>query len=397
MSLVETTVKIPNAVGKEEPYTRSREDVEAWAMYGNLDAVKVSAKVILIQITLLNLLCHFALAFSCFLRILQLKSEVGLESNLHCWLAEHGPVRDIAHQQLNNIEQLSSCLGKAKRTVTRGGLASGSSEMLVGLGVAQLDSSDATKVEEESCNLVVDSVLGELKVDLNKDTEENVDLRNEVLSLLLRAVLSMSLGLINFHFRATLSAEGNVLALNGNEKRLHNSARVGSSWEGFGDDLGDDVGSQTLAENRDRSQGAERESGVEEGNGTVYQSKVALDLYVMTQILNNRVNLFLFLFLAHCHIAFGIGRCLIGLFRLGRRNDNCHLFIGILSGLLALGLCAVRHLDVLVFLDIVPSRLLAIIVRCLAGHDCGFEYVMRRSKSKSVEAEAVDDDSGRRL
>lgn len=74
MSLVETTVKIPNAVGKEEPYTRSREDVEAWAVYGNLDTVKVSAKVILIQITLLNLLCHFALAFSCFLRILQLKS-----------------------------------------------------------------------------------------------------------------------------------------------------------------------------------------------------------------------------------------------------------------------------------------------------------------------------------
>lgn len=105
------------------------------------------------------------------------QEEVRVEGVLERRLAEGGAVGNVAHEQLDNEQKLGGSLGEANGTRARRGLTRRCSEVLVGFGVAQLDSADAAEVVKESGDLVVNSVLGELGV---RDEEIGlVDVRSQ--------------------------------------------------------------------------------------------------------------------------------------------------------------------------------------------------------------------------
>src|SRR5690606_35793179 len=78
-------------------------------------------------------------------------------------LAEQGAVRNVAHQQLDDYLQLVGRLDKASGRRDLGGFADGTAELIVRLGVIQLDGTNLSKVVLVTSNEIVCCRLGELR------------------------------------------------------------------------------------------------------------------------------------------------------------------------------------------------------------------------------------------
>lgn len=132
----------------------------------------------------------------------------------------------------------------------------------------------------------VDEVVGKLdtllvlfvvkEVHLDQDAQEQVDLGNDLLRLLLGAVLRLC---VKFHLLR--GAQGCALLAHGGKQALCNVARRGRGRVCFGNGSGNNFGGEAFADEGDGSQGSEGESGIKEGDGAVEQGKVALDVYVV--------------------------------------------------------------------------------------------------------------------
>lgn len=121
-------------------------------------------------------------------------------------------------------------------------------------------------------------LFGVVEVDLDQDAEEDVNLRDDLLHLLLLAVLRLRRLAVYLHLRTARAAEEYVLATDGDQKLLGNISGGNGCREALGNGLGDDIGCQALADGGNRPQGSEGESGIEERDCAVQQSEIALDV-----------------------------------------------------------------------------------------------------------------------
>lgn len=117
-------------------------------------------------------------------------------------------------------------------------------------------------------------LLGIKQINLNDDAQENVNFRNRLLGFLLGCSLAWLR--INLHLGFVRTTKRQVLLSDSNEQGLGNVSRVGCSRESFGNSTTNDVGAQVFTDKRNRSQGAEGESSIEERNSAVEEGKVAL-------------------------------------------------------------------------------------------------------------------------
>ena len=106
-------------------------------------------------------------------------------------------------------------------------------------------------------------------MDLDQDAKEDINLGDDLLILLLGAVLGWLDLAIDIHLSARWLTKGHALAADGNEKTLGNVARGDGGGIGIDNSLCDDIGREVLADKGDGSQGSEGESGVKENDCTV--------------------------------------------------------------------------------------------------------------------------------
>lgn len=92
------------------------------------------------------------------------QTEVWLQSTLQAGLAEDVTFGNVTHEQLDDDQKLHGGLVEASRNIAGGRLAGGANEVVVCLGVGELDSAYATEVVEVSGHLVVRGVGRELRL-----------------------------------------------------------------------------------------------------------------------------------------------------------------------------------------------------------------------------------------
>lgn len=121
-------------------------------------------------------------------------------------------------------------------------------------------------------------LLGIKQVNLNQDTQEDVDFGDDLFALLLAAVLCRCLGLNVFDLCTSLTSQGQVLLAQGDQQLFRDISGCDRGGEGLDNDLGKNVGSEAFAKGGNRSQCSQGESGIEQGNSTVEQCEIALDI-----------------------------------------------------------------------------------------------------------------------
>ena len=122
-------------------------------------------------------------------------------------------------------------------------------------------------------------LLRVVEIDLDEDGQEGVDLRNDILAILLGAVLRDRLGLaIYLHFRAVRPSQGDVFPIDGGEQLPGDGRARGSRYECLRDNLGEDVRRQALANGRNGSESTQGESGIKLADCSLQEGEIALDI-----------------------------------------------------------------------------------------------------------------------
>lgn len=93
------------------------------------------------------------------------------------------------------------------------------------------------------------------EVDLDENTEENVNFWDDFLGFLLAVLGALGIARVNLHIGTRLAAQRHAFPTDSNEEALRNIARCNSSWEGLDDGLTNYVRSQALANEGDGSEG----------------------------------------------------------------------------------------------------------------------------------------------